>query len=94
MGLGHYKLMEDMIQRIGIAYPEQIRWISGKHILIPLVIRSLRLKTKRNLRKESLCFRLAKFCEFPGLIELRDRTIAVARPGEAGNELDPVSIAQ
>ena len=76
-----YNLLEAMIQRIGISYPEQIRWISGKHILIPLVIRLLKLKTKSSLRKESFCFRLAKLCEFPGLIELRERILAVARPG-------------
>ena len=73
-----YNLLEAMIQRIGISYPEQIRWISGKHILIPLVIRLLRLKG--SLRKETFCFRLAKLCEFPGLIELMERIPAVARP--------------
>ena len=85
-------LLEDMIQRIGISYPEQIRWISGKHILIPLVIRLLKLKTKGNLRKESLCFRLAKLCEFPGLIELKDRILAVAKPWD--NEMGPVRSTQ
>ncbi len=75
-----YKLLEGMIKRIGMSHPERLRWISGKHILIPLIIRLLRSKTKSNLKKESLCFRLAKYCEFPGLVELRDLILAAAKP--------------
>ena len=77
-----YKLLESMIKRIGMSHSERLRWISGKHILIPLIVRLLRSKTKSNLRKESLCFRLAKCCEFPGLIELRDFILAAAKPGD------------
>ena len=75
-----YKLLEGMVKRIGMSHPERLRWISGKHILIPLIIRLLRSKTKSNLKKESLCFRLAKYCEFPGLVELRDLILAAAKP--------------
>ena len=76
-----FNLLESMIKRVGLSHPERVRWISGKHILIPMVIRLLRSKTKSNLKKESLCFRLAKYCEFPGLVELRDRILALAKPG-------------
>ena len=76
-----YNLLKGMIERIGISHPERVRWTSGKHILIPLVMRLLRAKTKGSLRKESLCFRLAKYCQYPELFELRDRVLAVARPG-------------
>ena len=76
-----YKLLEGMIKRIGMSHSERLRWISGKHILIPLIIRLLQSKTKSNLRRESLCFRLAKYCEFPGLVELRAFILAAAKPG-------------
>ena len=76
-----YNLLEGMSKRIGMSHTERFRWISGKHILIPLVIRLLRSKTKSNLKKDSLCFRLAKYCEFEGLVELRDRILAAAKPG-------------
>ena len=75
-----YKLLEGMVKRIGTSHSERLRWISGKHILIPLIIRLLRLETRSNLKKESLCFRLAKDCEFPELVELRDRILAAAKP--------------
>ena len=74
------ELLEAMLERIGISHTERIRWISGKHIFIPLVMRLIGSKTKSQLNKQSLCFRLAKHCEFPELVELRDRIMAFARP--------------
>ena len=70
-------LLEQMINRMGASNVERRRWVSGKHILVPLIIRLLRLHTGRNISRESLCFRLAKRCEFSGLAELRDRILAV-----------------
>ena len=70
------ELLEQMIKRMGHLTTDRIRWISGKHILIPLLIRLLRLKISRGLKKESLCFRLARHCEFSGLTELRDCILA------------------
>ena len=73
------RLLENMILRMGISNPERRRWISGKHILIPLVAKLLRRHAKCNAEKESLCFRLAKNCNFSELSELRDRILAVAQ---------------
>ena len=74
-----YDLLESMTKRMGTSQSEHVRWISGKHILIPLVIRLLKSKGSANLSKDSLCFRLAKHCDFGGLVELRDRILAVAQ---------------
>ena len=71
-------LLEEMVHRMGKCSRERGRWISGKDILIPLLIKLLQRNIKRPLAKESLCFRLAKHCEFPELADLRDRIRAVA----------------
>ena len=67
-----------MIQRMGETQRERLRWLSGKDILIPLVMRFLRANGSRSLNKDSLCFRLAKLCEFGDLLELRIRVIDIA----------------
>lgn len=72
------KLFDQMIDRMGKSSLERIRWVSGKDILIPLLIRLLRQHTRSSLKKESLCFRLARNCEFPELTALRDRILAMA----------------
>ena len=72
------KLLDQMIDRMGKSSLERIRWVSGKDILIPLLIRLLRQHTRSSLKKESLCFRLARNCEFPELTALRDRILAMA----------------
>ncbi len=72
------RLLEQMVGRMGASNLERIRWVSGKDILIPLVIRLLRQYVGRSLRKESLCFRLARNCDFSELAELRDRILAMA----------------
>ena len=71
------RLLDEMLDRMGSSHLERIRWISGKDILIPLLIRLLRLHTRSSLRKESLCFRLARNCEFQELAELRDRILSI-----------------
>ena len=73
-------LLEEMISRMGASSHERMRWVSGKDILIPLVIRLLRTQVRRSLSKESVCFRLARNCEFNDLGELRDRILRVALP--------------
>ena len=74
------RLLEQMTNRMGNSYLERIRWVSGKDILIPLLTRLLRRHMRRDLKKESLCFRLAKNCEFLELVDLRDRILAVVNP--------------
>lgn len=71
-------LLEQMVARMGMSNRERRRWISGKNILVPLMTRLLRQHTRRNVQKESLCFRLAKNCDFSELAGLRDRILAVA----------------
>ena len=72
------RLLEQMVARMGASNRERRRWISGKNILVPLMTRLLRQHTGRNVEKESLCFRLAKNCEFSELAVLRDLILAVA----------------
>ena len=70
--------LQQMMDRMGSSTQERLRWISGKDVLLPLLIRLLRRHTSRNIPKESLCFRLAKNCNFPELEELRARILAAA----------------
>ena len=69
-------LLGHMTKRMGESSFEHGRWVSGKDILIPLLIRLLRQNIGSSLRKESLCFRLARNCEFTELAELRERILA------------------
>ena len=72
--------LQTMLERMGNTLEDRLRWISGKDIFIPLIIKLLRqqMRRGRNLSKESVCFRLAKNCTFEELNELRDRILAVA----------------
>ncbi len=72
------RLFEEMISRMGSSNCERLRWISGKKIVIPLLIRLLRKHAHCSLKRDSLCFRLATNCEFPELTDLRDRIISAA----------------
>ena len=72
------RLLEQMMHRMGVSNSDRIRWVSGKHIRIPLLTRLLRKHARCSLRKDSLCFRLATKCEFPDLMELRERIILAA----------------
>ena len=67
--------LEEIRRRVGESVEEHIRWISGKHMWIPLLCRLLRGISGRNFRKESLSFRLAKRCEFRGLEKVRVRLL-------------------
>ena len=69
--------LETMASSLGETHSERLRWVSGKDVLIPLATRLLRRHTGRNFRTESLCFRLAKHCEFLELQELRQRILSV-----------------
>ncbi len=69
-------MLDRMTMRMGRSSTERMRWISGKDIFIPLLVRLLRRHVGRGLKKESLCFRLARHCEFAELAELRDRISA------------------
>ena len=71
-------LLQQMVARMGKSSAERARWVSGKDIFIPLVIRMFRVKLGKNVSKQSLCFRLAKHCIFPDLQELRERILAIA----------------
>lgn len=72
--------LEQMLSRMGTSEFDRRRWISGKDILLPLLIRLLHQHTKgRRLNKDSLRFRLAGKCEFTELDELRDRILATVQ---------------
>ena len=72
------ELLQETATAIGCSDSELLRWVSGKDILIPLLNRLLRGKTGRGLKKESLCFRLAKHCEFTTLSELAEKIAAAS----------------
>ena len=71
--------LTDMITRMGNATEEHRRWISGKHILIPLAIKLLNQHTGGRYTKESICFRLALRCEFAELDDLRTRILSICQ---------------
>ena len=73
------KLLDQMTVRMGTSSADRRRWVSGKHIFIPLVMKLLRQHTKSQQHRESLCFRLAKSCSFSELVELRDRILFAYR---------------
>ncbi len=83
--------LDEMICRLGQSHSDRLRWISGKRMLIPLAMRLLRKQTGSNLERESLCFRLAKFCEFPGLTELRNRISLLVSPAAREDDNLPSS---
>ena len=63
------------LKNMGRTYPQRLRWISGKQILLPLVIRLLRRETRRNVSLDSLRFRLVGYCELVGLRDLKKRVL-------------------
>ena len=77
-------LLAEMDARIGPSHDDRVRWISGKKVWIPLAIRLLRRHTGKSFRKESLCFRLAKNCEFRELDELREQILSIVGGAGAG----------
>ena len=66
-------LMECMVSKMGCRVSDRLRWISGKDILLPIVVRQLRRETGSNISIKSLRFRLMKYCEFDELVELKAR---------------------
>lgn len=73
--------LTEMVERMSEPANGLTRWISGKNILIPLLIRLFRKEIGRNLPKDSLCFRLAKYCEFNTLASLRERILLLSKVG-------------
>ena len=71
-------LLQRMVHRMGTSVNERRQRISGKHILIPLIIRLLNKHTGTQVKRDSLCFRLASKCEFTELQDLRDRVLAIS----------------
>ena len=70
--------VDHMLQRIGTTERERKRWVSGKQCLLPLALQLLHRHIPRSLNLNSLCFRLAKRCEFQDLVELRNRILVIA----------------
>lgn len=69
--------MKNVIHKMGTSIRERVRWISGKDILLPLIIRYLKSETGTNVSLDSLRFRLAVHCEFDELIELKERLLTL-----------------
>ena len=67
----------EIADQMGASHSERQQWVSGKNVLIPLAMRLLRRHTRSNIRRDSLCFRLAKHCEFRELNELRERILSI-----------------
>ncbi|MYD91853.1 MAG: DUF4435 domain-containing protein [Caldilineaceae bacterium SB0662_bin_9] len=67
----------DFIDRMDEADGGRSRWVSGKKILIPLLLHLYRLHGCKNLYPKSLYYRLAKLCKFRDLISLRQRMLAL-----------------
>ena len=69
--------LEAILLRMGKCVRERLRWVSGKDILLPLVVRYLKRETGTNVSLDSLRFRLAGYCDFDDLLELRERLLGV-----------------
>ena len=67
--------LQYMLEKMGDSLADRLRWISGKHILLPLLIRRLKRKTQRNIALDSLRFRLMGHCQLASLSELRQRVL-------------------
>lgn len=81
--------LAEMAAQMGESYRERLRWVSGKDVWIPLVIRLLRQHTGRNFRRDSLCFRLAKYCEFHSLDKLRQQIVSIVTVDAAKKDAHP-----
>ena len=69
--------LEAILPKMGKCVRERLRWVSGKDILLPLVVRYLKRETGTNVSLDSLRFRLAGYCDFDDLLELRERLLGV-----------------
>jgi hypothetical protein len=70
--------LTEMLDVMKVLDPNGLRWISGKHILLPLAIKKLNQLSRQQLTTESLAMRLAKQCDFAELDDLRVRIITLA----------------
>ena len=70
--------LTEMLDAMKALDPNGLRWISGKHILLPLAIKKLNQLSRQQLTTESLAIRLAKQCDFAELDDLRVRIITLA----------------
>ena len=66
-----------MVERLGHSNAERLRWVSGKHIFLPLIDRRIRKVSRRNVAADSLRFRLTNYCELDSLSELRERILSL-----------------
>ena len=71
--------IEIILHKMGIYGSQSFRWISGKNVLLPLVIRILRRETPGNITLDSLRFRLIRRCQLAGLFELKYRILDAFR---------------
>ena len=71
------KRLSDLIDRMGEADGGRFRWVSGKKILMPLLLRLYRAHGCKNLNPKSLCYRLAKLCNLESLHSLRQQMLAL-----------------
>ena len=67
----------DLVDRMGKVEGGRFRWVSGKKILFPLLLRLYRSHGCKNLYPKSLYYRLAKLCKFRGLSALRQQMLAL-----------------
>ncbi len=66
--------VESIVEQMGPSPSQLLRWISGKDILLPLVIRQLNRATGAgSVSLKSLRFRLVAHCQFDSLSELKQR---------------------
>ena len=69
---------ESFEAKIGYAIEARLRWVSGKHILLPLVGTMIRKETGGGgLRMNSLAFRLAKYCSLQKLEDFKNAVVAI-----------------
>ena len=67
--------LEAILRRMGESCTCLLRWVSGKEIVFPLLIRMLRRHTGHNISLDSLRFRLIGYCRLDALSELRERIL-------------------
>ena len=69
---------EVILEKMGSTVEEQLRWVSGKRIILPMLTRMLKRETRQNISVESLRFRLISYCNLDGLAELRQKIQSLA----------------
>ena len=69
------RALRNILERMGNSRSEVIRWVSGKKILLPLLVRMIRRETRRNIGIDSLRFRLATHCRLRCLKQLKKQVL-------------------